>query len=75
MNFLWGVILLCFSCILLGLLVGDAIGESRGYKKGQIDALTGNVRYELRVQNDSTRVWVKIPEKIKRKEIENHEIN
>ncbi len=30
------------------------------YKQGQVDALTGNVKYELVTQDDSTRVWKEI---------------
>jgi hypothetical protein len=36
-----------------------AIGFNRGYKRGQIDALSGTVNYELVVRPDSTREWVK----------------
>lgn len=31
----------------------------RGYKHGQIDALTGNIKYELVTQPDSTKTWEK----------------
>ncbi len=31
-----------------------------GYEKGQIDALIGNIKYELVTQPDSTRVWKEI---------------
>ena len=30
---------------------------SSSYKQGQIDALTGKIKYELVVKNDSTKVW------------------
>lgn len=30
------------------------------YKQGQVDALTGNVKYELVTQDDSTKVWKEI---------------
>ncbi len=30
------------------------------YKQGQVDALTGNVKYELVTQDDSTIVWKEI---------------
>lgn len=30
------------------------------YKQGQVDALTGNIKYELVTQDDSTRVWKEI---------------
>ena len=39
----------------LGLLV--CMGE---YKKGQVDALTGNVKYELVKQPDKSIIWEKI---------------
>lgn len=35
-------------------------GHSDGYKQGQIDALSSsNIKYELKVQPDSSRVWVR----------------
>ena len=33
------------------------------YKSGQVDALTGKVKYEMVVHEDSTRTWEKIAEK------------
>ena len=30
------------------------------YKEGQLDALTGKIKYELVTQDDSTRVWKEI---------------
>ena len=30
------------------------------YKQGQVDALTGNIKYELVTQDDSTKVWKEI---------------
>ena len=36
-----------------------AWGFERGYKLGQIDALTGTIEYELVVRPDSTREWVR----------------
>lgn len=41
---------------ILAILVSDA------YRVGQIDALTGKVKYHLVVKPDSTRVWEKIDE-------------
>lgn len=37
------------------------IGMDVGYQRGQIDALTGTIRYELTTQPDSTRVWRRVP--------------
>lgn len=34
----------------------DAIAKEK-YKQGQIDAVTGNMKYELVVQPDSTTTW------------------
>ena len=46
-----------FLAILFVVLFGNIYG-SLSYKNGQIDAITGNVKYELKTQADSTRVWV-----------------
>lgn len=39
------------------LFLGGFICYSKGYYKGQVHALTGNVKYELVVNPDSTRTW------------------
>ena len=44
-------------CIAIGI---DDNYSIRGYKQGQIDALTGNVHYKLETQVDSTKVWVEV---------------
>ena len=58
---------MCFS---LGVLVGvvclacllEIIEVNRyyipGYRQGQIDSLTGKIKYELVEQEDKTKVWV-----------------
>lgn len=50
--------------VAVGLVVGAFFGSllmscwcENDYKNGQIDALTGKIKYELVVQADSTRVW------------------
>ena len=43
---------LCF--LLLGFF---KYGETRGYKKGQIDALTGTVKYQLVDNPDKSKTW------------------
>lgn len=40
--------------------VAYSVGNEFGYRQGQIDALNGEVRYELKTQPDSTKVWVVI---------------
>lgn len=59
-----GVGLLILTVLFLTFGVGgmiselaDTYGETQ-YKQGQVDALTGNVKYELQTQKDSTTVWV-----------------
>lgn len=36
-----------------------------GYRQGQIDALSGNVKYQLVTRIDSSRVWVEVKEDLK----------
>jgi hypothetical protein len=58
-------------CRTLGIIVGLAsfmvvvvsISADRGYKQGQIDALTNDIQYKLVTMPDSTKVWEKIGEK------------
>lgn len=42
------------------LLVAGFVVYDIAYAHGQIDALTGKVKYELVVKPDSTRVWQRI---------------
>ena len=51
LSFLLGVV------FLLGILLIFEQGPSESYKRGQIDALTGKVSFQLVTQSDSTRVW------------------
>lgn len=44
---------------LFGFLVGSDYAHPRGYKKGQIDALQDNIKYECVVTNK----WIKIMDK------------
>lgn len=52
------------SLVLIGMLISAAVVFSwmlfsiSEYKQGQIDALTGNVKYELKTESDSTRIWI-----------------
>ena len=51
-----------FAGIFFGLIIGAMfVGFLKpSYEDGQIDALTGNIRYELVVNADSTRTWEEI---------------
>ena len=44
--------------IMWGVTLVIDVGARTSYRQGQIDALTGTVKYELQTQSDSTRVWV-----------------
>lgn len=47
-----------FLGVVLGVLLISAVGSrSVAYKQGQIDALNGNVKYELKKQPDGTTKW------------------
>jgi len=39
-------------------------GHQRGFKSGQVDALTGKVLYELIENSDKTSDWVLIKEEL-----------
>lgn len=56
-NLIWCV--LSYVAILLFIIMMMVILNDLSYKKGQIDALSGKAKYELKTQSDSTRVWVK----------------
>ena len=53
--------LMLIICLIIGVVIGIGT-RSKGYKCGQIHALTGRVKYHLVVKPDSTRIWVKIKE-------------
>ena len=48
--------------LLMGIMLGVVLGaylSRNDYRQGQIDALIGNVKYELLVNPDSTVTWHK----------------
>ena len=49
-----------FLFIIISYSFGYFLGWQGQYEKGQIDALTGNIKYELLTQPDSTRTWEEI---------------
>jgi hypothetical protein len=50
----------CFSLLFVIVLI---LISPDWYKQGQIDALTGKVKYHLVIQDDSTKTWEPIEEK------------
>lgn len=52
-------LVMCVLGIVGWAVIWYGIGKDDGYRQGQIDALTGKVKYELVVQPDSTRTWEK----------------
>jgi hypothetical protein len=57
-DFLCGVVTgIVLGIILLGVIVNIA---GTTYEDGQIDALTGNVKYHLVINPDSTKTWESI---------------
>ena len=55
-------VLLGFTLIAIFVLTVFAAIGTQHYKKGQVDALTGKIRYELITLPDSTRIWQEIGE-------------
>ena len=49
-----------FAGIILTMIIDNVFREP--YKHGQIDALTGNIKYELIENSDSTKTWERINE-------------
>ncbi len=54
---LFGFIILAFVLLFIGFGIGGACDPGDKYRQGQIDALTGKVKYELKVNPDSTVTW------------------
>jgi uncharacterized membrane protein YdjX (TVP38/TMEM64 family) len=60
----WSFIIGLFIGMIIGVILLSMIFNPTeiGYKRGQIDALIGNIKYELVINPDSTRTWEKINE-------------
>lgn len=56
-SFMGGYILGILAMVLSFGLILATVDEGPGYKEGQIDALTGVVKYELVENPDQTREW------------------
>ena len=52
-------ILVIVMTLIIGILIGGRIDTAERYRQGQIDALTGKVKYELKANSDSTVTWYK----------------
>lgn len=50
-------LVLLISAYKLFALLSDNVHNS--YKQGQIDCINGNINYELEIQEDSTKIWIK----------------
>lgn len=49
---------ICFIFLGLILIIIFKVSlEIQSYRQGQIDSLTGKVKYELKIQSDSTKTW------------------
>jgi hypothetical protein len=55
MFYLLAIVMICITIAL-----GIYLGYSEGFKAGQISSLTGDIQYELTINQDSTRTWKKI---------------
>ena len=57
------IILITWLLVTIGWIVTTELSiKPREYKKGQVDALTGNIKYELITHPDSTKTWEEIGE-------------
>ena len=54
-------IVTAFLCAMAGIFI-DKATEQRSYKQGQIDALSGKIRYKLVEQSDKSTQWVEVKE-------------
>lgn len=59
---MWDMISGIIIGMILGIFFMTLFVSDKMYKKGQVDALTGKVKYELMVNDDSTRTWKLIEE-------------
>ena len=51
------VVILC-----LGILIGATVTKNQSYRQGQIDALTGQIKYELQTNEQGETTWQMIEE-------------
>ena len=53
--------LLIYICLIIAFFLATVLTGMVCYKQGQVDALNGDVRYELVQQTDKTIKWTLIP--------------
>ena len=53
------ITIVLFVIVFSGFLMGIWASESMFYKQGQIDAINGNVVFELKKMPDNTMEWVR----------------
>jgi hypothetical protein len=56
-------IIFVFIILSIGFISGYFVGKSYGYKKGQIDAINGIIKYELIKQENGESKWKRIKDK------------
>lgn len=57
-NYIEGFILgMVVGAVIVVSIIATSPFERRGYKRGQIDALTGTVKYELIEHENKTKTW------------------
>ena len=62
---IFGVAMVTMSAVVilcLGLFIGWAATDKQSYRQGQIDALTGQIKYELQTNGQGETTWQKIEE-------------
>lgn len=62
---IWALIIvtLVFLVVMFFMILVISIANNKGYKDGQIDALTGNIKYELIENERKEMYWKKIVKK------------
>lgn len=54
-----GLVVMMLMLFIIGVTIG-ILYTTNYYKQGQIDALTGKIKYRLIVNPDSTRTWERV---------------
>jgi tryptophan-rich sensory protein len=56
----WFMFYMYFIITIICFLFSFLVLYEDSYKQGQIDALTGTIKYELVTQSDSTKTWERV---------------
>jgi hypothetical protein len=65
-NTTWAFILGVVVTLIFMVIVVATITRPFDYRQGQIDALNGQIYYELQTQEDNSVQWVHVPEGVKK---------